>query len=157
MKKMAFTKNSKSCRGAFTLIDTITASLILIIVIIGAMQYRYHSMLIYKKAKMKYGASQIAQTLCESWSGVSGSESFNPVVILDSDISIEESDQSQSEPDGFTLLGYYQLVVDDYTYDTTLSWEDINSGLRALNVIVSWPLGRSGEDNVFSMTSYVLN
>lgn len=154
---MPFTRIKKTCRGAFTLTDTITASLVLIIVIMGTMQYRYHSILNFRKAGIKYRASQVAQTLCESWSGVSGSELFDPVALLSSDIDIADSGQGQSEPDGFTLLGHYQLVVDDFTYDTTLSWEDVNSGLRALNVIVSWPLGYTGEDEIFSVTSYILN
>ncbi|MFC1605042.1 hypothetical protein ACFL5F_08455, partial [Planctomycetota bacterium] len=55
-------------------------------------------------------------------------------------------------PDDFTLLGNYKVVLDDddvnsVNYYATMSWKDIQPGLRALNVSVAWAQRGPGADD----------
>jgi hypothetical protein len=108
--------------------------------------------------------------LCESWRGIQGDLTYNPMTILGSDLTITIS-EGPTNPDGFTLLGSYRILLDnpgdennDYniTYYATLSWRDIQPGLRELNVIVAWAQRDqgagdfAGTDKSYSLTIYTL-
>ena len=56
------------------------------------------------------------------------------------------------KPDDFTLLGNYLVVLDSadpdsVNYYATMSWKDVQPGLRALNISVAWAQRGPGADN----------
>ncbi|KPJ65727.1 MAG: hypothetical protein AMJ43_10160, partial [Coxiella sp. DG_40] len=66
-------------------------------------------------------------------------------------------------PEEFTPFGSYIVVANNATYYVTLSWKDVNDGLRALNVVVAWAQRGHREasiedtDKLFQLTAYTLN
>ena len=147
-----------------SLVDTMVAVVILLIAIIGTSIFRYNAVLDGRKAKAQTAAARIALMLCESWRGINGDVTFDPTELSTSDLTVSQTTQSLSaEPSDFTLLGRYTVTLNDVhgvTYHTTLSWKDIQSGLRALNVVVAWAQRGPGEDGVenvdksFELTVY---
>ena len=101
--------------------------------------------------------------LSESWRGAKGDETYAPKVLNSSDLDISASAWGGHEnPDDFTLLGNYAVTLEDDDTDSpnyyaTMSWKDVQPGLRALNVNVAWAQrapDANGAENVDK--SYVL-
>ena len=136
--------------AAFTLVEVMAAIVIMSIAVIGASSYRYHAALDARKADMQMSAARVTLLLCEDWRGLKGIATYNPVSYLGSDLTIAPSSSfetgiinTKSFPvaaGGFTLLGIYTIAMDGVNYYAILSWKDVNTGLRALNVIVVWPV-----------------
>jgi hypothetical protein len=149
-----------------TLVNSLIAVAIILIALIGTSNFRYYSTLDARKASAQTSAARIALILCESWRGIQGSPSYNPITHLGSDITIVQS-EGPNKPDDFTFLGSYRIVLDEQDddangadYFATLSWKDIKPGLRALNVIITWAQrgqrGFENTDKTFTLTIYTL-
>jgi len=126
----------------FSLIEVMVAILILSIAVIGTSGYRYYTALDARKADMQATAARVALMLCESWRGVKGDENYDPASHFGSELqitTIDDSDVTYVAPSGFTVLGYYQILLNNFPCHMTMSWQDVASGLRALNIIVTWP------------------
>ena len=167
-------KRSKST-AAFTIIEVMAAILILSIAVIGASGYRYYAALDARKAAMQATAARIGLLLCESWRGVEGTETYDPAVYFGSELAIAEnpifefsSGHAITGPivtESFTPLGIYSVVANNATYYAVLSWKDVSTELRALNVIIAWELrgqGVTGDTDVsglklFELTTYTSN
>lgn len=154
-------KRAKSA-AAFSLVEVMVAILILSVAVIGASAYRYYAALDARKASVRITAARMGVMLCESWRGVSGVETFAPTAYFGTDIAITDG-EGPAVPEGFTALGSYEIVSNGVNYYATLSWQDVGTGLRALNVAVAWPLRDQGAsslantDRVFELTTYVSN
>jgi hypothetical protein len=91
-----------------------------------------------------------------------GSETYDPVARLGAGMAITAS-EGPDAPEGYTVLGSYEIVLNDITFYATLSRKDINSSLRALNTTVVWAQrtheqnGLDDSDKSFELTTYVLN
>ncbi|MHC4477500.1 MAG: hypothetical protein ACYTEL_17775 [Planctomycetota bacterium] len=149
---------------AMTLIEVMEAILVLAIAILGACGYRYHSALDAKRADMNATAARIGMLMCESWRGAAGSGTYDPVAELGSELTISSMSLSaQFGASGFTTLGGYLVTVEGINYYAALAYSDVNSGLRALNVIVGWAQRDEGAatpadaDKLFKLTTYALN
>ena len=153
-------------RKGTTLASTLTAVTIILIALIGTSNFRYYAALDARKATAQTTAARVALILCENWRGIQGSLSYDPVAYLGPDLNVV-SDKGPYKPDDFTFLGSYKIVMDEQKNDAqgvdyyvTLSWKDIQPGLRALNVIVAWAQrGRVGFENTnktFTLTIYTL-
>lgn len=139
---MMTVKRLKSADG-FTLVEIMTTIVILSVVIIGASGYRYYAALDARKAAMQATASRIGVLLCESWRGVKGTTTYNPVTQFSTVLAISQNPSfyvSGYKDESFTLLGIYTVSINDTDYCAILSWKDIATGLRALNVVIVWPL-----------------
>lgn len=153
-------------RRGMTLVGTLVAVVILLIALIGTSSFRYYAALDGRRADAQTTAARIALMLCESWGGLNGDETYNPVTHLSSDLAITASSSTvAAKPTDFTLLGAYTVLFDDdrgvNKYMATLSWKDIQSGLRALNVNVAWAPREQGasdssRNKSFSLTIYTL-
>jgi len=148
-----------------SLIGTMVAVAILLIALIGTSTLRYSAALDGRRARAQTGAARVALALCESWRGVDGVETYDPTELAVADMSIGESSwDGHSTPDDFTLLGNYAVALnngpDSLTYYATLSWQDVETGLRALNVNVAWAQRSAGADGVenvdksYALTAY---
>ena len=132
--------------------------------VIGTANYRYYAALSARKAAMRMTATRIGQLFCESWRGVKGTETYDPTIYLGSDLVITAS-SGPDKPEDFALLGSYTVELNEVNYYVTLSWKDIYTGLRALNVVVAWTWGVSQEDYTndddtyesFKLTTYTQN
>lgn len=129
------------CRRGMSLVSTMVAVAILLIALIGTSTFRYAAAMDGRRADAHTTAARIALTLAESWRGVRGDQTYDPVVYLNTGLKAA-SGEGPSKPDDFTLLGSYTIQFGDNAgvndYFATLSWKDVQSGLRALNVTVTW-------------------
>jgi len=130
-----------SSRRGVSLVDTMVAVTILLIALLGTSTLRYTAALDARRADARTTAARIALLLCESWRGLDGDETYDPTAHLGSDLKVAQG-AGPAYPEDFTLLGSYTVAFDDGTgvdnYMTTLSWKDVQPGLRALNVTVAW-------------------
>ena len=139
------------CRRGMSLVSTMVAVVILLIALIGTSSFRYYAALDARRADGQTSAARVALMLCESWAGVDGVLTYNPVIQLGSDLVVTASATGPAKPADFTLLGTYKVVLKNYhgvNYYATLSWKDVQPGLRALNVVVAWAQRGPGADNV---------
>ena len=170
------TKNFKHHKG-LSLIGVMISIFILSVAVIGAAGYRYYAALDARKAATGITAARIATLLCESWRGVKGAETYDPAAHLGSDLAISgpityedfllagSYSHSHTLPTDLTVLGVYTVTSSNVDYDVILAWKDIATGLRALNVVVTWPLrertaGAYGDGDVyksFELVTYTTN
>ena len=150
-------------RRGVSLVDTMVAVTILLIAIIGTSTFRYAAALDGRRADANTTAARIALTLCESWRGIKGDQAYDPTALLDTGLQVAAG-EGPVKPEDFTLLGSYTLQFNDdagvNNYMATLSWKDIQPGLRVLNVVVAWAQrdlgvsGIKGVDKSFGLTVY---
>ncbi|MHC4145890.1 MAG: type IV pilus modification PilV family protein [Planctomycetota bacterium] len=154
------------CRRGVTLVETLIAVTILLIALIGTSTFRYAAALDGRRADAHTSAARVALSLSESWRGLKGDANLDATQLGSSDMTVSVSGWTGHQtPGGFTLLGNYAVVLDDddpdsANYYATMSWSDVQPGLRALNVSVAWAQrapGGDGTENVdkaFSLTVY---
>lgn len=158
---------------AYTLVEVMVSAVILSIAVMGTSGYRYYASLDSARASAITNASAIGVLLCENWSGVKGSSTYNPASYFGSSPSISNDTTIQftsSDPiagpavnAGFTLLGTYKVVAGNYACYAVLSWKDVGSGLKLLNVIMAWSqrnktiISESDLDKTFTLTTYTMN
>ncbi len=148
-------------RRGFSLVSVMIAIVIIMTALVGTSNFRYYSTLDAQKAAAKITASRIGLMLCENWRGLGGVETYDPSTSLGSDLTITTS-TGPAKPADFTLLGSYTITVNGANYYITLSWKDVSTGLRALNVVVAWAQRTQGvsslnnADKSFKLTTYAL-
>ncbi|HUV67805.1 MAG TPA: hypothetical protein VMW24_28200 [Sedimentisphaerales bacterium] len=138
-------------RRGVSLVGTMVAVVILLIALIGTSSFRYCAALDARRADAQTAAARVALMLCESWSGVDGAVTYNPVIQLGTDLVVTTSTTGPATPADFTRLGTYKVVLKDYhgvNHYATLSWKDVQPGLRALNVVVAWAQRGAGADGI---------
>ena len=137
-------KTSKiKCHRGVSLISTMVAVAILLIALIGTSTFRYAAALDERRADAHTTAARVALTLGESWRGVKGDLTYDPIAHLGGDLTITSTKQQFPIRQDFTLLGSYVVVLDSddpdsINYNATLSWKDIQPGLRALGIVIRW-------------------
>lgn len=161
---MMMTLKRLKSEAAFTFVEVMVAILIMSLAVLGASGYRYYAALDARKAAMHRAASEIALLLCESWRGLEGIDTYDPTEHFGGDLEITQSSQSSysAAPEDFTLLGSYTVVSSSVNnYYVTLSWKNVATGLRALNVAVAWshrPTASAVDaERSFKLTTYTLN
>jgi len=131
-----------------TLIEVMLAVGILTIVVLGTSFYRYYSSIDSRKATMQTAAGRIGLLLSESWGGLKGSTTYDPVAHLGSALAISPPSYSGDDisayipagykPADFNLLGAYDVYIGNDLYCAILSWKDTAVGLRTLYTAVVW-------------------
>jgi hypothetical protein len=154
------------CRRGVSMVGTMVAVTILLIALIGTSTFRYAAALDGRKSRAYTTAARVALALSESWRGIKGDVTLDPTGLGSSDMTVSTSSWAGHEkPDDFTLLGNYVVVLDDedpdaVNYYATMSWKDVQPGLRALNVNVAWAQRGRGVDDTenvdksFGLTVY---
>lgn len=137
-------KQLKSAAG-FTLVEVMAAILILLVAVIGASGFRYYAALDCRRAAMQTTGARVGLLLCENWRGLSDPNTFDPVAHFGSELAITTVAETSMleyhyKSADFTLLGAYRVTANSISYYAVLSWKNVGSGLRALNVVVVWPL-----------------
>ena len=158
---MAQKKHKTWYRHGISLAETMNSIAILSIAVIGITGYRYCAALDTHKSDACIASARIGQLLSESWKGLQGSENYDPVAHLGAGLAISESDGPEA-PIGYTILGSYEILMNNMAFDTTLSWKDLSSNLRVLNIVLIWAQPNQGQNNIdesertFGLTTYVL-
>ena len=150
--------------NGFTLVEIMITITILSVAVIGASGYRYYAALDARKGAMKTTAARIGLLLCESWRGVNGTDTYDPVAQFSSELAITENlnfNNSGYKDENFTLLGNYEVSINGTNYCAILSWRDVAAGLRAVNIVVVWPLQdgylQGSPYGPFGLTAYTTN
>lgn len=149
-------------QSGITLTETMHAVAILSITLIGVSGYRYCSTLDSRKADAYVASARIGYMLSESWRGMQGDETYDPVARLGGGMTITAS-TGPDAPGGYTALGSYKIELNDITFYATLSWKDFSSSLRGLNTTLVWAQRTHEQtdindaDKSFQLTTYVLN
>jgi hypothetical protein len=147
-------------RSGFSLVDVMISIVVLAVAVIGTTNYRYFASTEAKKGWMHITAARTALMLCENWRGVQGDETFDPITSLGSEIAITASNGPEKEAD-FILLQTFRVEINDTYYYCTMSYKDVQAGLRALNVIMAWSprdqkASNDETEKTFSLTVYAL-
>ena len=106
---------------------------------------------------MQITAARLGSMLCESWRGVSNPNTFDPTQLENPpDLAIEKTTYYDGSAG---LLGIYSIAAGGVDYRAVLSWTDVSTGLRELNVTVIWEQGGSvsSTNKSFNLTTYTLN
>lgn len=149
-------------QSGISLVETMNAIVILSIGLIGISGYRYCSTLDAHKADTYIASARLGYLLSESWRGLQGSEAYDPTAHLGASLSITAGGGPDA-PGGYTVLGSYRIALNDNVFYATLSWKDLNSDLRALNVVLIWAQSSQGQNDIdeanrsFELTTYVVN
>jgi hypothetical protein len=91
-----------------------------------------------------------------------GAENYDPVSHLGAGLAITASNGPEAHG-GYTVLGSYEIIMNNVAFYATLSWKDISSNLRALNIVLIWAQRNQGQNDIdeadrsFELTTYVLN
>lgn len=143
---MSIKANQKKRRRGLTMIEIIVAMVIIIVVIIGAMGYRYYSILDARKARVKITGARVGSMFLESWKGTGGrsapEDAFDPQYFdFGSKLIVSGSTASVAgAPDGFRPFGAYSVSADGGNYYAVLSYsDDAATNLRTLNIALAWP------------------
>jgi type II secretory pathway pseudopilin PulG len=136
----------KSRFTGVTLIEVVVAMVIIMVAVLGAMGYRYYSVLDARKAKVQITAARLGSMLLENWKGTGGraypNDAFDPQLLGSEStlILVSPGGTGATVPGGFSLFGTYVLVADGANYYAALAYRDDNiSGLRELNAAIAWP------------------
>ena len=136
-------KTPVKARSGMTLIEVMIAAVVVIVGVLGAMMYRYHSAVDARKADIQMGAGRVALLIMEGWKGASGAEDFDPSndigleVLNSADISISSGSGGiypVSLTGGTDCFYHAKLIFDnDIDGDGTDDY-----GIRKLDVHVAW-------------------
>ena len=142
-------------RSALTLIEVMVAITVVVIGVLGAAMYRYHSALDARKADVQVGAGRVALLILEGWKGAAGDLNYNPSneIPLNSGLvgGSEDITISSNGSDNYTvqLLGgthsyyYAQLTYNEDVDGNGDVADDV--GIRKLEVEVTY-YGRASQD-----------
>ena len=134
---MSVSGSRKHFAAGFSIPEATVAMAVVAIAVLGTMSLRYQSTLDARRAEVAMTASRLALMMTETWRGLAGTETFDPVDSFNTELVIEAG-SGPDEPNGFTLLGKYNVNLNGVEYYTALSYKDLNTSLRALNVQVEW-------------------
>jgi Tfp pilus assembly protein PilV len=143
---------------ALTLVELVVALTALAIIVLGHSLTGYNARLDIQRSVWRSAAAATALALLESWAAGQGAANYDPVADLGSQLTIAAG-SGPGAPAGFTSQGSYTIVTDGITYRATLSSCDLESTLRALNVVVAWSDRSAGDPPAltwdFRLTTYV--
>ena len=136
------TKKMKQCRAGFTLVECMLASLVLIVVVIGLMSFRYYTVLNAEAAENQLLAARAASLLAEAWRGQEGDLSFDPMQQdFDADFVITSANASNTQwYMGLAPYGTYAVTLDGKQFQAQLFQGNMwgLSTLRSIYVIIQW-------------------
>lgn len=146
-----------------TIVEIMVAIVIILVAVIGATGFRYHSALDARKADVKITAGRIGSLLLEGWVGTGGQLTYDPVAEYGTDMNISVSAAGPAVPTGFTKLDSFRIVANRANYYATLSYRGSTpTQAGQLNIFVAWLHGYqagtvSSSDQSVKLTGYVNN
>jgi prepilin-type N-terminal cleavage/methylation domain-containing protein len=135
----------------FGLIEIMVTILILLITVTGSLAYQYFTTVNARQADQYAMASEIGNTMLETWKGLGSDNTFDPATVFISDMDIINSSTTQPAAGLSNVLGSYQINENNVNYFFTLSYQDTTSKPRLLNIVIAWSQIHHGSDT-FSQT-----
>ena len=126
---------SMKTRSGFTLIEIMVGILVIVVGVLGAMMYRYHSALDARKGDLHMGATRMALLFLEDFKGRSGLGTFNSTNLdnlADLDISGTAPNYTATIKGGTGATYYITMPL----LPTTVSLGGID--IKELEVTVYW-------------------
>ena len=129
-------------RSGLTLIEVMVAMVVIVVGVLGAMMYRYHTAFDARKADLHMGATRIGLLLLEEWKGMSGA-TYDPTKTETDLIIGGTSPDYTASISGGTGAGYH-VVMPQPPVTVNLNGIDMNE----LKVTVYWSAhGEASADN----------
>jgi hypothetical protein len=145
-----------------TLIEVMVASLAVLVVAIGAMNFQYYCALDARRADVKVTAGRLGLLLLEGWNLASGSNTYYPLGPLNRPEFTIIDPEDNDGVDGFSdELGRFIVKVNSIgvEYHVTLSYSDPAAGPRKLNASIAWHSNSEETEfsprNKVSLTTYL--
>lgn len=144
-----------------TLVEILIAMTLILVVVIGAMSFRYHAVMDAREADARITAARVGSMLLNAWVARVGDTSFDPVAEFNPGIPILVSASGTSSPADYTELNKYHIYCDEVNYYATLSHKSTISGQAgALTITINWmndyrEWDASAVKQSISMTTYV--
>ena len=140
---------------AFSLIETMIAAVVLMIVMGSIMMFRYYTVVSAERAENQLMAARCAYLLSEAWKGQKGDPAFDPT---EQDFDLDFTIQSMTSPDllgsfpsgsygekleakaDVSVLGNYRVQIDDKEFQTQLLYGELSGvdNLNLIHVLVVW-------------------
>lgn len=127
-----------------TLIEIMIATVVVLVVVTGIMAYRYYSAIDAKKAEVRAVAGRLSLLLLEAWKGAGGDTAYDPEMIFESEFPISMTVYGPDVPTDFSgtpfsLLGSYEIIMNDVYYYTTLAYlDETSTEPQTLNICTAW-------------------
>jgi len=137
-KARIYLAGGRKSAAAETLVEVMITIVVLSVTVIGVGGYSYYATLDMQWADRQVTAARVGNLLCQSWASVKGAETYDLIADVGSDLVIANLSPPQSLPEGFILLGIYNITVDGVGFKAMLSWKDISNELRALHIEVTY-------------------
>ncbi|MFH1616875.1 MAG: prepilin-type N-terminal cleavage/methylation domain-containing protein [Planctomycetota bacterium] len=146
-------------RRGLTLIEIMSAVLIVGVAVVGASAYRYYSMMDARKAEVNITAARIGWTLLEGWRDVGGSSLYSPAAEFGSQMDIFTGTGPGAAAGFNRLSSDYEVATPDAHYYITFAYKNAGNN-RQLNVCVAWAQGFQEGDisrniRAVSLSTYV--
>ncbi|MBN1457768.1 MAG: prepilin-type N-terminal cleavage/methylation domain-containing protein [Sedimentisphaerales bacterium] len=125
--------------SGLTLIEIMVSIAIILVVVVGAVSFRYYAAMDAREADVKISAARIGNMLLDAWKGTGGSATYDPVSEFGLDLNISISATGPNVPTGFIKLDSYLISSNRVSYYATLSYKDSTSTTPGvLTVTISW-------------------
>jgi type II secretory pathway pseudopilin PulG len=142
-------------RRGFSLIECLLAGMVIMIVIVAMMTFRYAATANAEHAENQLLAARSANLLLEAWRGQKADAAFDPLMhgfesdfeiaalavssLLDADPAGSRAAALHSQP-GLNILGNYRIEVDQKQFDMQLLYGGLagTPNLRSIHVLVVW-------------------
>jgi Tfp pilus assembly protein PilV len=132
-------KLSKRKSAGLTLVEIMIAMVIILVVIVGAMKFRYSAVMDAREADSRITASRLGAMLLNAWVARVGSTSYDIVAEFNPGIPIVLSTSGPDVPADFTELNKYHIICDNVNYYATLSHQPTSSGQAGkLTITLNW-------------------
>ena len=142
-------------RIGFTLIECMIAIVVMMIVMVAIMTFRYYTVICAERAENQLMAARSAYLLSEAWRGQKGDLLFDPTEQdFDSDFQIEVLTEPSfavmdtagsysgilQNPIMLKMLGSYRVQIDGKEFTANLLYGDVAGvqNLRSLHVLIDW-------------------
>ena len=149
--------------SGLTLVEIMVSIAIILVVVVGAISFRYYAAMDAREADVKISAARIGNLLLDAWKGTGGTPAYDPVSEFGLDLNISISATGPDVPAGFIKLNSYLISSNRVSYYATLSYKDSTSTTPGvLTVTISW-LGNyntgtvSAADESVKLTAFVNN
>jgi len=144
-----------------TLIEVAISMLLASVVITAMLSVRYYTVQHAKRADVYNNAGRLALLMIEGWRGAPEPGMYTPIASFGKEFTkFEPSGSGLLPPSGFTLLGWYHIVMNNLHYYATLSYQDATADQpAAFNVCVGWKKNYvagtfTSDDEYVQLTTY---
>lgn len=157
------------CRQAFSLVECLLAGMVIMIVIVAIVTFRYAAVSSAEHAENQLLAARSANLLLEAWRGQKADPAFDPLMhgfetdfevapltvssLLDADPAGSKTAAVHSQP-GLNILGNYRIEVDQKEFDVQLLYGDLpgTPNLCSIHVLVVWQDHRGARNEYYLPT-----